>query len=96
MSGINNFPMNQYHYRSKEQAPTKEISNKQHWCEHHKMSPIINSAIDTAFVFHNECLERTEKQNADVIAQKIKNSQHQQVRIINHMEQIQKAKDSIK
>ena len=56
--GINNFPMNQYHERYKKQAPAEEIFNKQHRCEHHKMSPVIDSAIHTASVLHNACLKR--------------------------------------
>ena len=30
------------------------------------MTPVINSTVYTAFIFHNACLERAKYQNADV------------------------------
>jgi hypothetical protein len=49
--------MNQHYQGCKNQTPAVEIFNKQHGGKHHKMSPVINSAIHTAFIFHNKGLK---------------------------------------
>lgn len=69
--------MNQYHHRGEEQAPAEEIADKQHGCEHHEMSPVVDAAVDTAAIFHNKGLEGTEEQNADIVTEKEKHRQHE-------------------
>ena len=54
MPCINNLPLYQHDTGCKKQAPAKKISNEQHRCKHHKMSPVINSAVDTTAVLHNQ------------------------------------------
>jgi len=81
---INYFPLNQHNTRCKKQTPAVEISDKEHRGKHHKMSPVINTAIDAASVFHDKTLERTEKQNANVVAEEIKYRQHQKVCLIHN------------
>ena len=58
--------------------------NKKHWCKHHKMSPIKNTTVYTAAIAHNVSLERAEKQNADIITQEIKYTQHDQIHFCDH------------
>lgn len=76
ISCIHNLPPNQHHTGGKKQAPAKKVTDKQHGSKHHKMSPVINPAIDTALIFHYPRLERTIKQYADIVHQKIKHRQH--------------------
>ncbi len=65
--GIFDLPVDQNHQRCKKQTPAEEIPDKKHRSKHHEMAPVVNAAVDTAFVFHDIGLERTEKQDADVI-----------------------------
>ena len=68
--------MNQHHTGSDKQTPAKKILNKQHGGKHHKMSPVIDSAIHTATVLHEKLLKWTEKQNTNVVTQKEKHGTH--------------------
>ena len=68
--------MKDYDNGGEKQAPTVEVFDKQERSKHHEMSPVIDSAVDTAFVVHNGCLEWTEKQNAQIITKIKENRQH--------------------
>ena len=59
MFGINDFPMNQNNTGNKKQTPTEKVPDKEHGGKHHKVSPVIDAAIDATFVFHNKRLEGT-------------------------------------
>ena len=89
MLRIHNLPFNQHDQRSKEQTPAQEIRDKKHGREHHKMSPVINPAVDTAPILHDECLEGAEQQDANVIAEEIKYRQHKKIHGRDHFKQIQ-------
>ena len=65
---ITHFPFDKYDKCCKKQAPGKEIFDKKHWGKHHKISPVIDSAINTAFIMHHKGLKWTEKQYANIIA----------------------------
>ncbi len=58
---IDHFPMDQNNNGHKEQAPAEEVSDKQHRCKHHKVAPVINPAVHTAFVLHDKGLKGTEQ-----------------------------------
>ena len=61
--GVQKFPMYQYNTRGKEQTPAEKVSDKQHGRKHHEMSPVINPAVHTAFIFHDKGLKGAKKQN---------------------------------
>ena len=88
MLGIDDFPFNQDNAGGKKQTPTVKILNKKHRGEHHKMSPIVNTAVDAAFILHNKCLEWAENQNADVITLEVEHGQHQQIFHADNIKQI--------
>ena len=77
MLRIDDLPLDQYNQGFEKQTPAKKIPYKQHRCEHHKMSPVKNTAVDAAPVLHDQRLEWTVDQNTDVVAKEIKYSQHQ-------------------
>lgn len=58
---IDYLPVNQHYAGGKKQTPAKEITDKQHGRKHHKMPPIINAAVHTTFILHNQRLERAKK-----------------------------------
>ena len=68
-----NFPAKHNDQTGKEQAPGKKVSDKQHRGKHHEMSPVKNSAVDTAFIFNEETLKRAPDDDTDQIADIIKN-----------------------
>lgn len=88
MSRTGDLPADQHHAGSKEQTPTEKVLDKQHGGKHHKMPPVVNPAVDAAFVFHNICLKRAEKQNTDIVTKKIKYGQHQQVNLLDNIQHI--------
>ena len=71
--------MEKHDKRGEEQTPAVEARDKEHRGKHHEVSPVVDSAVDTAFVLHEKCLERTEEQDADVVAEEEEHRQHQQV-----------------
>lgn len=79
MPGKGNLPVNQNNKRHEEQTPAVETWDKEHRRKHHEVSPVIDSAVDAALVLHKEGLERTEQQDADVVAEEEKHRQHQQI-----------------
>ena len=92
---IDHFPAEGNHDRSKKQAPAEKVFDKQHRRKHHDVAPVIDPAVDTAFILHNKCLEGAEYNDADVIAEEIENCQHQQIAIPDHAQQIKHAEYSI-
>ena len=60
------------------------------------MSPVIDAAVNAAFVFHDKGLERAEEQDADVVTQEVEDRQHQQVACPDDAQQIQKTENRIK
>ena len=52
----------------KEKGKAVKCAEEKHRCEHHKMSPVVNSAINAAAVFHTESLKWAENQYADIVA----------------------------
>ena len=96
MARINHFPLNQNDTRGKKQAPAVKIADKQHRGKHHKMAPVINTTVYAASVFHNKTLERTEKQNTDVIAEEIEHREHQKIRFIHNTSQIKHSENRVK
>ena len=79
MSRVGNLPAEKNNKRYEEQTPAVETRDKEHRGKHHEVPPVIDSAVYTAFILHEEGLERTEQQNADVVTEEEKNCQHQQV-----------------
>ena len=67
MACIGNLPVEKHDKRGEEQTPAVEARDKQHRGKHHEVSPVVDSAIYAAFVFHDSRLERTEKQNTNII-----------------------------
>lgn len=65
---IDYLPVYQHHTGSKKQTPRKKILNKQCWCKHHEMPPVIDPTIHTAFILHQKMLKRTVEQNTDIVA----------------------------
>lgn len=49
---INDFPFDQNNDGGKKQTPAKEVLNEKHRGKHHEMSPVIDPAVDTAFILH--------------------------------------------
>ena len=74
MFSVNNFPVNQHHCGSEKQTPAEKVRNEEHRGKHHEMSPVINAAVDAAFILHNACLKRTKDQNTDRDRQQSDNS----------------------
>ena len=60
------------------------------------MSPVIDAAVDAAFVLHDKGLERAEEQDADVVAKEEKYREHQKLCFRDHAEQIQDGPESVK
>lgn len=52
VTGVLYFPMNQHDAGSEEQTPAEKVLNKEHRCKHHKVTPVINPAVDAALVVH--------------------------------------------
>ena len=92
---VDDLPVNQHHTGGKKQAPAEKIPDKQHRRKHHEVAPVVDSAVDAASVFHNQMLERAVEQDADVVAQIIENGQHQQVRVVDELQQVQHAEDGV-
>ena len=91
VTGVGDLPVDQDNQRGEEQAPAVEVLDEQHGREHHKMSPVIDPAVDAAFIFHNKGLEWAEEQNADVVTQEIKYCEHQQIAGLDHPGEIQQS-----
>ena len=91
MHGIGDLPFDQDNAGGKKQAPAEEILDEQHGGKHHKMPPVVYSAVHTALVLHDEGLERAEKQDTDIITQEEGHGQHQKINILQNTKQIQNA-----
>ena len=96
MLGVGQLPVQQYHAGCKKEAPAEETTDKEHGGEHHKMSPVINPAVDAAFILHNTCLEGAEQKDADIIAEEVENRQHKQVRVPYDFKQVKDPPESVK
>jgi hypothetical protein len=59
MVSVCNLPADKHNNRGEKQAPGEEVFNKEHRCEHHKVTPVKNSAIYAAAILHDEGLKRT-------------------------------------
>jgi hypothetical protein len=77
------------------EAPAEEAANEQHGGKHHKMSPVVNAAIDAALVLHNKGLERAEQKDADIITEEVKDSEHKQICVSNDLKQIKNSPETI-
>ena len=53
VTGVCDFPTYKNDTRCKEQAPTEKAGNKEHRSIHHEVSPVVNTAVDTAAVLHD-------------------------------------------
>ena len=59
------------------------------------MSPIVNAAIDAAFVVLDDVAEGTIEQNADVVAEKIENREHDDLGEADNTGQIENRPNSV-
>ena len=72
-----NLPANEQQQRQSQQAPRVKPGNKQERRKHHCVIPIINPAGRAAAISHHPRLERTEKQNANQITDRICHAEQQ-------------------
>ena len=61
MLGHRVFPSEKHGYPHQRQRDTEKVKHHPTHREHHKMTPIINTAIHTAFTVHNNQTERAVK-----------------------------------
>jgi len=71
------------------------MRNENKGCEHHRKIPIIDPAFGTASVFHKPCLEGTEKENADHIANAVGKAYKNKNAGIDNPEEIKKTEQSV-
>ena len=88
-------PPYEQHQAGKEKAPCKEVSDKQHRREHHKISPVKDAAVDTAFIFNYEGLERAPDNHAYQVAHIVKGSEKQKLMWSDDVGHIQNAENRI-
>ena len=91
-----NFPTEHQHNAGKEQTPRKEVSDKQHRCEHHKISPVKDPAVHAAPVLDDVILERAPYDHADQIAHIVEQRQQDQFFRRDNVHNIKCSKDGIK
>lgn len=95
MLWIDDLPAYQHNDWCKKQAPRKEILYEKHGSEHHEMSPVIDAAVDTAFVLHYFWAERAEEKDTYIITQEIESWQQQKFSFTNESEKIDKRPYSV-
>ena len=91
-----NFPADQQCDRQYEQAPRIFLSHKKQRREHHGIVPVVYPALTAAFVFHEPCLEGTEKQNAYDITDGIRAAQQDHDPVVQHACHMQSTEKSVK
>ncbi len=80
--------MDQHHNGGKEKTPAEEILYEEHGSKHHEVPPVITAAVHAALVLHDKMLERAEHQDANIVAQEIKNRQQQKLLFMKHIGKI--------
>lgn len=70
------FPAQQDDEPHGEQRQREEVGHQDEQGEHHEMSPVVDAAVDAAFVVLDDVAERTIDQNADVVTEKIEGREH--------------------
>lgn len=95
MARVDDLPVKHDNAGSEEKTPAEEIFDEEHRREHHKVSPVIDAAVDAAFVFHNKGLERTIEKDADVIGEEEEYRQHQQILRSQNADQVKDSEDRV-
>ena len=89
-------PVQQYYAGCEEQTPAEETADKKHRGEHHKMPPVIDTAVNAALILHNKGLERAEQKDTYVITEEIENCEHEQISISYDPKQVKNAPEAVK
>ena len=88
-------PSDQQSYRQKQKAPRIDPSYKEQWRKHHGIIPVIDPAGSAAFILHKKRLERTEKEYADQITNRIRAAEQEHYAFIKYPQHIKCTKDTI-
>ena len=75
--------------RNAEKPPREIMRNEDERREHHRIIPVIDTAAATALILHKPGLEGAEEEDADHIANRIKEADEEEDSIIDHREKIQ-------
>ena len=89
------FPYGKKQQRDTEQTPSIQTRDPHERRKHHRKIPIIDATASAAFIFHKPSLKRTEKQNADHIADGIGKTDQQQNSLVDHARAVQKSDHQI-
>lgn len=89
-------PAYQHYAGGEKQAPSEEARHKKHWGIHHKMTPVVNAAVDAAAVFHDERLEGAVYQHTYKVAHKIKERKENHFRFAYDAKKKQQGENRIK
>jgi len=72
-------PAQHHDQRCEKKTPGVEIAYEKQRCKHHKMTPVENAAVYTAFVFDDKTLERTPQHYTNKVADIEKGGYHDQL-----------------
>jgi hypothetical protein len=93
--GVCNLPTDKQNDRCEKQAPSKEILYKEQRGVHHKVTPVENSAVYTATIFHDKRLKRTPQNHANEISHIKEHRQQNQFFCADYLKQIEQCHDTI-
>ena len=86
-----NFPVYEQNAGERKQTVCVETWDEDKGCKHHRVIPVVNTAGRTAFVLEKPCLERTEKEDTDHIADRIEEADQKENSLVDPMEEIRRA-----
>ena len=91
MRCVYELPVKKHYAGHEEETPAVEVLYEEHRRKHHEVSPIVDPAVDTALVVHDERLERAEEQDTQIVTQIKRDSTHQQFFIMDNIEYVEQA-----
>ena len=81
---VQQFPLQQEKQGHAENAPTPSVHKENERREHHRIIPIIDTAIGTAFAVQYPCLEGTEEKHANHIADPVRKTDEDEYSLVEY------------
>ena len=95
MQTVREFPANEEHERTSEQAVCVEARDEHKRSEHHREIPVVYAACSTAAILHNPSLERTEEQDADDVTYRVADRDQDENASVEYPRVVERADHSV-
>ena len=88
VASVGQFPTEQKQKRERNEAIRIRMLNEYEGRKHHREIPVVDTAVGTASVFHKPGLEGAEKEDADHIANAVRESYEYQYSRVDNIRKI--------